>query len=271
VTTLLDRYARVVGLVLFGLAALQPASGGPVPQSGPQMSSGSRIEPLRSSFQFPYGQTLHYQGDWRFFNAGVATLRIDRAGAQQHVSATADSTGVVTMLYRVQDRFNTYIDAKSLCSMKVLKHSEEGSHERETTVTYDYPRGKAVLEERNLRDGTQKKVDNDIPGCVTDFISGIFYISSLPLQVGSTYTFPLNDGGKTVTAQAYVEGKEQIKTPAGTFDTVRVGPSGDSGALLKNRGRVWIWYSDDGRHLPIQMRAKLLWGTLTIYLTGISK
>jgi hypothetical protein len=66
-----------------------------------------------------------------------------------------------------------------------------------------------------------------------------------------------------------VEGKEQIKTPAGTFQTVRVGPEGDSG-ILKN-GRIWIWYSDDERHLPIQMRAKLFWGTLTIYLTSISK
>jgi hypothetical protein len=49
-----------------------------------------------------------------------------------------------------------------------------------------------------------------------------------------------------------------------------VGPEGDSG-ILKNKGRIWIWYSDDERHLPIQMRAQLFWGTLTIYLTSISK
>ena len=102
-------------------------------------------------------------------------------------------------------------------------------------------------------------------------VSGILYVASLPLQMGATYTFPLNDGGKTVTARAHVEAKEQIKTPAGTFETVRVGPEGDSGALLKGKGRIWIWYSDDERHLPVQMRAKLFWGTLTVYLTGISK
>ncbi len=105
---------------------------------------------------------------------------------------------------------------------------------------------------------------------MTDVVSGVFYVASLPLQPGANYTFPLNDGGKTVTVQAHVEGKEQIKTPAGTFQTIRVGPEGDSG-MLKNRGRIWIWYTDDDRHLPVQMRAKLFWGTLTIYLTSISK
>ncbi len=197
-------------------------------------------------------------------------MRIERTGSQEHVAATADSSGVVALLYRVQDRFNSYFDAKSLCSYKLLKHTEEGSHRRETVISYDYARGKAILEERNLKDNQQKKTENDIPGCVTDVLSGIFYVGSLPLQQGANYTFPLNDGSKTVTVQAHVEGKEQVKTPAGTFQTIRVGPEGDSG-ILKNRGRIWIWYSDDARHLPVQMRAKLLWGTLTVYLTSISK
>ncbi len=236
-----------------------------------KISSASRIQPLRSGFQFPYGQTLRYEADWRFWTAGLATMRLEHSGSQDHIAATAESTGVVALLYRVQDRFNSYFDPKSLCSYKLMKHSEEGSHRRETTITYDYSRGKAVLDERSLADNQQKRVENDIPGCVTDVLSGILYVGSLPLQVGSTYTFPLNDGSKTVTVQAHVEGKEQIKTPAGTFQTMRVGPEGDSGTLLKNRGRIWIWYTDDERHLPVQMRAKLFWGTLTIYLSSITK
>ena len=137
--------------------------------------------------------------------------------------------------------------------------TEEGSRRRDTSITYDYARGKAVLEERDLKTNQQKHTENDIPGCVTDVVSGIFYVATLPLTPGATYTFPLNDGGKTVTVQAHVEGKEQVKTPAGTFQTLRVGPEGDSGTLLKNKGRIWIWYTDDDRHLPVQMRAKLFW------------
>jgi hypothetical protein len=248
--------------------AARPSSDSPADtQSGP----ASRIQPLRPGFQFSYGDTLHYEGEWRFITAGVATLRIEQSGTQNHIAATADSSGVVAMLYRVQDRLNTYVDGKKLCSYKVIKHTEEGSRQRETMVTYDYNRGKAVLEERNLKDNQQKKTESDIPGCVTDLVSGMFYVASLPLQPGDTYIFPVNDGGQTVTAQAHVEAREEVKTPAGVFKTVRVGPEGDAGTLLKNKGRIWIWYTDDQRHLPVQMRAKLTWGTVTVYLASISK
>jgi hypothetical protein len=243
----------------------------PTAAADSQSSAASRIQPLRPGFQFPYGSTLHYEGEWRFINAGVATLRVEQSGGQNHLAATADSSGVVAMLYRIQDRLNSYFDANKLCSTKVVKHTEEGSRQRETTVTYDYHRGKAVLEERDLKVNQQKKTESDIPGCVTDLISGILYVASLPLQPGDTYTFPVNDGAKTVTAQAHVEGKEEIKIPAGTFKTVRVGPEGDSGTLLKNKGRIWIWYTDDDRHLPVQIRAKLFWGVVTVYLASISK
>ena len=47
------------------------------------------------------------------------------------------------------------------------------------------------MEEPNLKDGQTNRWDMDIPGCVTDVLAGIFYVSSLPLQMGATYTFPL--------------------------------------------------------------------------------
>ena len=237
-------------------------------QAEAKVSSAVRIEPLRPGFELPNGQTLHYEADWRFVTAGIASFHLERAGSQEHLEGTADSTGVVALLLRVADRFNSYFDARTLCSYKVIKHTEEGSHRKETVITYDYSRGKAVLDEQSLN--AQKRVENDIPGCVTDVVSGMLYVASLPLQQGATYSFPLNDGSKTVTVQAHVEGKEQVKTPAGTFNTIRVGPEGEYGPL-KNRGRVWIWYTDDAQHLPVQMRARLFWGTLTVYLTSVSK
>jgi ribosomal protein S17E len=256
-------------LPAFVVQGQQPHPSAPAPPPA-KISSGSRIQPLRPGFRFPYGQTLNYEGEWRFFTAGVASVRIDPAGNMNHITASADSTGVVALLYKVQDRFESYFDAKTLCSAKLVKRAEEGSHRRETVITFDYTRNKSVLDEHNLKTNQQKKVENDIPGCVTDILSGILYVSSLPLQVGQSYMFPVNDGGKTITVQAKVEGREQVKTPAGTFQTVRLGSEGNN-EVLKNRGRISIWYTDDDRHLPVQMRAKLFWGTLTIYLTSITK
>ena len=61
-----------------------------------------------------------------------------------------------------------------------------------------------------------------------------------------------------------------MKTPAGTFQTLRVQPEASSG-ILKKRGKIWVWYTNDGQHIPVLMRARLFWGTLTIRLTRIDK
>jgi hypothetical protein len=87
---------------------------------------------------------------------------------------------------------------------------------------------------------------------------------------GGVYSFPLNDGGETITVTVRVEAREKIKTPAGTFDTIRVQPESAKG-LLKNKGKIWIWYSDDAARVPVQARTRMSWGTLTIMLQRIDK
>jgi hypothetical protein len=214
---------------------------------------------------------LHYVAEWRLWNAGVATLRMDANGsAQQKVSATADSTGFVSLLFRVADQFESTFDRRSFCSASIRKHTEEGLRKRETNIRFDISRKKAVLDETNLRNGAKKTAEEDTPGCVSDVLSGIYYVAAMPLKPGDEYFFPINDGGKTVDVKVTVEKTEEIKTEAGTFQTVRVQPSSDSG-VLKNKGKVWIWYTNDAAHLPVQMRARLFWGSLTLRLSSIEK
>ena len=52
---------------------------------------------------------------------------------------------------------------------------------------------------------------------------------------------------------------------SGTFQTLRVQPTADEG-IVKNRGNIWIWYTDDARHMPVQIRARSFWGTITFHL-----
>ena len=226
----------------------------------------SHIAAPPANFVMPE-ETYVYNAEWRIWNAGIVTLGISREGAEQRVSGTAESVGVVSMLYPVHDRFQALYDPKTFCSLSLHKHTEEGLHKRDTLISYIYSRGKAILDETNLKNNETKHVENDIPGCVTDVISGLMYLRSLPLLVGTSYTFPVNDGGKTVDVTAKVEAKESIKVPAGTFQTVRVSP--ESGNNFKLKGKIWIWYTDDARRIPVMMRGKMFWGTLDFKLTRV--
>jgi hypothetical protein len=225
--------------------------------------------PPPPGYRFPDGQVLTYTVEWHFFTAGTTSVRIEASGEAQHITATADSAGVVGKLYTVHDRAQSLLETRSFCSQRVFKHTEEGSRKRETEIHFDYKRSKAVLDEKNLKDGELKHEENDIPRCVTDVFSGFFYLASLPLEPGYTYTFPTNDGGKTADIRAQVETREQVRVPAGTFQTVRVQAEPISGAL-KGRGRVWVWFSDND-HLAVQMKSKLSFGTLMFKLQKVER
>jgi hypothetical protein len=202
----------------------------------------------------------------------MATLRLQPGpNGQQQAYGTADSTGFVSLLYKVHDLFESAFDGKSACSSHILKRTEEGFRKRETNITFDYARGKAVLDEKNLKANESKHVENDVPACATDVLSGIYYLGSLPLQTGSIYAFPLNDGNKTQTVEATAEAREQVKVPAGTFKAVRVQLTASPVGAKKDRGKVWIWYSDDAARIPVQMRARMFWGTLTLRLKRIER
>jgi hypothetical protein len=235
-------------------------------QTAEVLTNAAQVHPPAAGYKFPNGTTFEYKGEWRIFDAGVATLRMDAAGGQQRIVGTADSTGVVAKLFRVHDVFETFFDARSFCSLQMTKHVEEGSRIREINLRFDNAKKKSILDQKVPSTGETKHIENDTPGCVTDVVSGIFYIGSLKLEPGMSYVFPMNDGGKTVEVRLQVEGRESIKTDAGTFNTIRVKPEGGTG-----KSSIQIWYTDDAAHIPVRLRSKAFWGTLTMSLKRIDR
>ncbi len=257
-------------IVAVSLQAQTNAPPAQTPVASVSASPSSAIVPPPPNYRFPNGQTYVYGVEWHLFTAGTARVGLQSSGGEQHVTATAVSAGVVNTLYKVNDHLEAFFDPHKFCSIRVLKHSEEGSRAKQSELHFNYGQGKSALDEKNLKTGDQRHVENDIPACVTDVISGFYYVASLPLQVGSNNTFPLNDGGKTTEVTARVEAREQVKVPAGTFQTVRVRAEAVSGGM-KGKGTVWAWFTDDANHTPVQMRSKLGWGTLLFRLQQIEK
>jgi hypothetical protein len=258
-----------------GAAPARGVASNPVPKAaspdagGPSISAPMVIKP-RPEFVFPVGQTYVYGGQWRIFNAGIATLRMEKAGQENRIVASADAAGTVALLYHVQDRLESFFDPTNFCSRNTSRHVEEGFRRVDTNITFDYAHRKAVFDQKNLKKNETKHEEHEIPGCVTDMLSAIYYVASLPLEPGRTFSFPLNDGGESVDVNVHVEAREQIKTPAGTYNTVRIQPEAAK-VLVRDKGKLWIWYTDDAAHVPVQMRARMSWGTLMFQLQRIDK
>jgi Protein of unknown function (DUF3108) len=268
-TTLAKRKASLILAMVLAMTA--GANGAAAQLLGPKLAAQPvvipTLQPPVPGYVFPTKQTLTFTVDWRVFTAGIAKFNLDQQGTTMKIVATADTIGAVTMLFPVLDRFNSSFDTKTGCSGGFEKYLNEGRRKISSQLKFDYAKGKQTQTETNLVKGTTRNLTASIPACVTDSLSAIFYAASQPMVVGEKIGFPLADSMRTVTVQMKVEAKEEIKTPAGTFQTIRVEPTADEG-IVKNRGRIWIWYTDDARHMPVQIRATLyhVFGTITFHL-----
>jgi len=255
------------GVLISLLLTAVPLCGAQRSHSSASISAvpASRIIPPSPSFHLPDSETLVYSVEWHMLNAGAATVTLKRDGDSEHLRSIADTSGVVNKLFTVHDTFDADIEPRTFCTQQISKHSEEGARRIERWVHFDYHSAKSHMEEVSLKTGVRRQADFDIPPCVTDVVSGFFYAASLDLAPGSSQTFPVNDGGKTTDVKIDVEGRNRIKVPYGEFQALRVKAEPVSGPLA-GKGVLWVWFTDDARHIPLQLKSKFGFATLLFQL-----
>jgi hypothetical protein len=225
---------------------------------------------------FSPGETLTYDVSWSMLPAGklTATLSKDTHGPGDAyvIKTTADSQGLASLLYKVQDEFQSVFNPQTLCSIEISKQINEGSHHRVTKITFNRYRGVAILDERYLDEGDKppKHDEHAIPPCAQDIITAFYYVRSQPLHVGDRIKLAVNDGSNTKIVIAEVKGRKKIQTPLGEREALRVVPTVFGNLYEKRKGKVVIWFSDDAYHFPLRIKVTLKLGAVTGTLTSVS-
>ena len=254
--SLLSRVA--IGLI----AGLLPA-GGQVPVSSPGTANPGGL---------PAKETLDYSIEWRLVTAGHAQLQWYATTPKIHMGYNAklhlESAGLVSRLYKVNDLYTSEL-TPTLCAESTLMQSHEGSRNRETRVKYNVDKRKANYVERDLNKNAifaQKEIA--IPGCVYDVLGGLYALRAIHLEPGHATEFRMSDGKKSVSAKIEAEKREEIKTDAGTFKTIRYQAYLFNDVLFRRAAHLYIWLSDDARKIPVQIQIKLqiAIGTITFKL-----
>ncbi len=252
-------HSRLVSAFIVVLLLVAPAAG----------NAQSSHDPFSS------GETLTYDVTWTVFRAGEVTATLRTTGDGNHddyeVTATARAQGFVSLLFDVNNVFRATSSAQTLCSEGIVKQVNEGHRHKDTRITFDYARKLAVLNERDLNQpqAPPKHAENDIPPCVEDVVTAFYYLRRQPLEVGHSLELPVNDGSKTQRVIVNVQAREKVQTPMGALDAWRVEPKVFNG-LLKRKGRMLIWFSADGRQLPLRIKAIIAAGTITGTLRSVT-
>ena len=220
----------------------------------------------------PARETLEYSIEWRLIAAGKARLVWSATAHDADPGWQADlhleSTGLVSKLFKVNNDYVSNLES-DLCSSGSFLRSEEGSRHKETRVTFDRTRRKADYLEKDLDKNQVLKSDEiEIPGCVHDVLAGLYDLRTMNLQVGHSTEVAVSDGKKSVMARVEAQQREDVKTPAGLFKTIRYEAFLFNDVLYRRYGHLYVWLSDDARKLPVQIRVRLQFavGTITLQL-----
>ena len=224
--------------------------------------------PPSPGWSFPQHQTLTYAVEWRVFPAGTATVHLESDGNLEHITVVGDSQGAINLLFHVSDRFQATANRTTGCSETFSRQMIEGRRQVNSDQRSNAAHTESSYDERNLISRVHVVKPVPTPPCVTDMLSGLFYAGSQSLDPNSTFHLPVVSGNHVTGVTLHTEAREVIRAPGASYRAIRVQSTADSGPA-RNRGKLWIWYSDDARHLPVQMRARLFWGTLTFRLTAV--
>jgi hypothetical protein len=207
-------------------------------------------------------EKLTYGVEWRLIRAGTVTVEREADHASMHL----ESAGIVSTLFRIDDVYTVNYEDSVCATSSVLEAMERERH-HETRITYDRSHNHATFVERDLNNNTVvKETGTDIPNCVADALGAFTKLRSLSVGVGQSALVPVSDGRRS--AQVKVTGLEHetIKTPAGTYQTIRYTADLMNGVVYTRKGEVFVWLSDDARRLPVQIRVRTNFPISTVTL-----
>ena len=228
----------------------------------------------QAKLPFASGEKLRYAVRWRLLPAGQAELSLekDAVPGRWKAIAKAHSLGYVSNLYKVEDEYTSTFRNPTFCSLGIRKMINEGDRHREVNIQFDPRRRLALLRDGDAAGTTPPKQEQfSIPDCVHDILSALYFVRTQPFDVGQTIEFPLNDGARTISVRLEVQAIEEVQTEAGKFQAFRVEPDVFSGHLFKQKGRLFVWLTNDEQRIPVQLRAQIGIGTIIASLTGIDR
>ncbi len=224
-----------------------------------------------ANFPFHVGEKLNYTIYWGPFVAGSASLEVSDIEAVDghdcyHLIAKAQTSGLVGMLFHVDNTMESWLDAKELYARRYRQHRIEGKHTKLSETHYDYVNNNFTI--TNHLNGAVTTLPMDKP--LLDIVSALYYVRTRPLQLNQPQNFLVNAGDTNRLVRITPNQRKTIWTnPLGDVPAVRIEPNPTITIVAANKGHMWVWVSDDAQKLPLVLISNMTLGSVRLQLTEV--
>jgi uncharacterized protein DUF3108 len=218
--------------------------------------------PMNNKDAFKRGELLTFRMHYGIIDAGIATLGItdeakEIAGRKTyHVVGIGQSRGAFDLFYKVRDRYETYIDEKSIVPWIFIRNVNEGGYKIEQSYVFNH-----YSEKVNVGAGETFPIEPNMQ----DMLSAFYAARNLDLggaKPGETYSINCFMDKEVWPLKVKFIGRETIKTDLGTFKCLKYRPIVQKGRVFKHEEDLNIWITDDKNHIPILGQANVLVGSI---------
>src|SRR6476646_5001606 len=169
--------------------------------------------------------------------------------------AHAETTGVVNVaLFSINNDYTTYIDPTSGLPFHSQETVRDATHSNDFNLDLNQPAGTYAIPAKQ----------RSFPGSY-DFLSAFYRVRALPLAPGSVYTLSVRGESQNYEVDIKVAGAEVVKTNVGSFPSIATQVKVSGNSPFKS---ARVYFSDDERHVPVVIIARISTGELRIELAG---
>lgn len=166
------------------------------------------------------------------------------------------------LVFRVQDRYESWFDPSSFVSLRYHQHIDQGPYDRNRTFE--------IFPERGVYRDAQ---GNELPTVERPLDDGAFlyFLRTIPMEVGKTYSWNRYFKPDRNPVRVTVVRRERIRVPAGEFEAFVLQPRIKAKGIFAENANAEVWISDDDARMMLQMRTKLPFGAVSFQLRTIER
>jgi hypothetical protein len=196
-----------------------------------------------------------------YVDAGTATFSINSEKYNNqpvyHVVGEGNSNSRYDWIFKVRDKYESYIDTTSLRPYKFIRNVNEGGYKKYENITFNHEAGTAVSTKGVFK----------VPNCIQDVLSAIFYFRNIDFdkyQPGDKIPFQMFMDDEVHNLYVRYIGKETVKTRYGKFKSIKFKPLLISGTMFEGGEKMTVWVSDDKNHLPLRIESPISVGSVKV-------
>lgn len=206
---------------------------------------------------------VYYNMGFIWINAGNATFSVqpDELNGKKayHIVGDGKTAKNYEWVFKVNDKYQTYLDKETLLPMRFLRDVHEGGVNIFNDVTFNHEEGTALSEQKLYK----------TPPGTQDVLSAIYFARNIDynqLKVGDKVPMNMFLDNQVYNVGITYKGKERIKTKMGTFNTIKINPSLIAGTIFKDGDQMTVWVTDDANHVPVRIESPILIGSIKVDL-----